>query len=253
MQLPVKRGQIFLVRTIIGMMIYTIPWLFFFFGMIMMRIQAESWYEMKLSSCTNGELLLGNDNVFHLCVYLLFMWISLTLIYAVAVFFQNICKRPWIAGAIGVGAMCFPVFMDYVMPKVNLLPGGMLNGWWMAAFFENGPISEECVWDEGVHQTVTMASFDHFVQILLIQILLILVFFAVAFYVFKKADMAKRNNFMYFPWMEKLFLWIFPFCVSLFIVVIGFKIQSYKGGVIAVVIASIVFYMVRRHRKRREA
>lgn len=108
MQLPVKRGQIFLVRTIIGMMIYTIPWLFFSFGMIMMRIQAESWYEMKLSSCTNGELLLGNDNVFHLCVYLLFMWISLTLIYAVAVFFQNICKRPWIAGAIGVGAMCFP-------------------------------------------------------------------------------------------------------------------------------------------------
>ena len=135
----------------------------------------------------------------------------------------------------------------------NLLPGGMLNGWWMAAFFENGPISEECVWDEGVHQTVTMASFDHFVQILLIQILLILVFFAVSFYVFKKADMAKRNNFMYFPWMEKLFLWIFPFCVSLFIVVIGFKIQSYKGGVIAVVIASIVFYMIRRHRKRREA
>lgn len=54
----------------------------------MMRIQAESWYEMKLSSCTNGELLLGNDNVFHLCVYLLFMWISLTLIYAVAVFFR---------------------------------------------------------------------------------------------------------------------------------------------------------------------
>lgn len=61
--------------------------------------------------------------------------------------------------------------------------------------------------------------------------------------------MAKRNNFMYFPWMEKLFLWIFPFCVSLFIVVIGFKIQSYKGGVIAVAIASIVFYMIRRHRK----
>ena len=109
------------------------------------------------------------------------------------------------------------------------------------------------MWDEGVHQTVTMASFDHFVQILLIQILLILVFFAVAFYVFNKADMAKRNNFMYFPWMEQLFLWIFPFCVSLFIVVIGFKIQSYKGGVIAVVIASIVFYMIRRHRKRREA
>ena len=41
MQLPVKRGQIFLVRTIIGMMIYTIPWLFFFFGMIMMRIQSH--------------------------------------------------------------------------------------------------------------------------------------------------------------------------------------------------------------------
>ncbi len=68
---------------------------------------------------------------------------------------------------------------------------GYYNGWWMAAFFENGPISEEYVWDEGVHQTVTMASFDHFAQILLIQILLILVFFAVAFYVSKKTDMAK--------------------------------------------------------------
>ena len=73
-----------------------------------------------------------------------------------------------------------------------------------------------------------MASFDHFVQILLIQILLILVFFAVAFYVFKKADMAKRNNFMYFPWMEKLFLWIFPFCVSLFIVVIASVAEKEK-------------------------
>ena len=59
-----------------------------------------------------------------------------------------------------------------------------MDGGWQH-FFENGPISEECVWDEGVHQTVTMASFDHFVQILLIQILLILVFFAVAFYVLK--------------------------------------------------------------------
>ena len=35
MQLPIKRGQIFLTRTITGMMTYTIPWLFLSFGMIM--------------------------------------------------------------------------------------------------------------------------------------------------------------------------------------------------------------------------
>lgn len=251
MQLPVKRGQIFLVRTIIGMMIYTIPWLFFSFGMVMMRIQAESWYEMKLSSCTNGELLLGNDNVFHLCVYLLFMWISLTLIYAVAVFFQNICKRPWIAGAIGIGAMLFPNFMDYMMPKVLSFPDTIYHGWWMAAIFENGPITKQFIWDKGVNQLVTMASFDHFAQILLIQIVLIAVFFGVAFYVFQKSDMAKRNNFMYFPWMEHLFVWIFPFCVSLFIVVTGFKIQSYTGGILAAVIATIIYYIVEKRKKRR--
>ena len=69
----------------------------------------------------------------------------------------------------------------------------------MAVFFENGPITKQFIWDKGVNQLVTMASFDHFAQILLIQIVLIAVFFGVAFYVFQKSDMAKRNNFMYFP------------------------------------------------------
>ena len=91
----------------------------------------------------------------------------------------------------------------------------------------------------------------HFAQILLIQIVLIAVFFGVAFYVFQKSDMAKRNNFMYFPWMEHLFVWIFPFCVSLFIVVTGFKIQSYTGGILAAVIATIIYYIVEKRKKRR--
>lgn len=74
------------------MMTYTIPWLFLSFGMIMMRTKAQSWYEMNLSVCKNGAVLLGNDNMIHLCAYLLFIWVSLTLIYAIAIFFQNICK-----------------------------------------------------------------------------------------------------------------------------------------------------------------
>ena len=112
-------------------------------------------------------------------------------------------------------------------------------------------ITKQFIWDKGVNQLVTMASFDHFAQILLIQIVLIAVFFGVAFYVFQKSDMAKRNNFMYFPWMEHLFVWIFPFCVSLFIVVTGFKIQSYTGGILAAVIATIIYYIVEKRKKRR--
>lgn len=216
-----------------------------------MRTKAQSWYEMNLSACKNGAVLLGNDNMIHLCAYLLFIWVSLTLIYAIAIFFQNICKRPWIAGAIGIGAMLFPNFMDYMMPKVLSFSDTIYHGWWMAVFFENGPITEQFIWDKGVNQLVTMASFDHFVQILLIQIVLITVFFGVAFYVFQKSDMAKRNNFMYFPWMEHLFVWIFPFCVSLFIVVTGFKIQSYTGGILAAVIATIIYYIVEKRKKRR--
>ena len=145
MQLPIKRGQIFLTRTITGMMTYTIPWLFLSFGMIMMRTKAQSWYEMNLSVCKNGAVLLGNDNMIHLCAYLLFIWVSLTLIYAIAIFFQNICKRPWIAGAIGIGAMLFPNFMDYMMPKVLSFPDTIYHGWWMAVFFENGPITEQFI------------------------------------------------------------------------------------------------------------
>ena len=49
MQLPIKRGQIFLTRTITGMMTYTIPWLFLSFGMIMMRTKAQSWWLHHLS------------------------------------------------------------------------------------------------------------------------------------------------------------------------------------------------------------
>ena len=96
------------------------------------------------------------------------------------------------------------------------------GGGWLY-FLKMDRSQNSLIWDKGVNQLVTMASFDHFAQILLIQIVLIAVFFGVAFYVFQKSDMAKRNNFMYFPWMEHLFVWIFPFCVSLFIVVTGFK------------------------------
>lgn len=251
MQLPVKRGQIFLTRTIIGIMTYTIPWLFFSFGIIAMRVHAQTWYEMKLSVCKNGELLLGNDSVFHLCVYLLFIWLSLTLIYSIAVFFQNICKRPWIAGAIGIGTMMFPYFMDNMLPKIMSIPENMRDGWWMVPFFEKGIISEEMVWDQGVHSLVSMASFDHFWQIILTQIVLIAVFFAAAFYVFWKADIARQNNFMYFAWMEHVFVWMFPFCVALFIIVSGFRIQSAAGAVAAIVIATIIYYIVEKRKKRR--
>lgn len=125
----------------------------------------------------------------------------------------------------------------------------MAGGW--LHFLKMDPITKQFIWDKGVNQLVTMASFDHFAQILLIQIVLIAVFFGVAFYVFQKSDMAKRNNFMYFPWMEHLFVWIFPFCVSLFIVVTGFKIQSYTGGILAAVIATIIYYIVEKRKKRR--
>lgn len=253
MQLPVKRGQIFLTRTITGIMTYTIPWLFFSVGMIAMRINAEAWYEMKLAVCKNGSFLLGNDSVFHMCVYLLFIWLSLTLIYSIAVFFQNICKRPWIAGAIGIGAMLFPFFMENMLPKIISIPDDMRNGWWMVPLFGKGMISEEYIWDQGVHELVSLASFDHFVPIILTQILLIVVFFAVAFYVFAKADIARQNNFMYFAWMEHVFVWIFPFCVALFIVVSGFRIQSAPGAVTAIVIATIVYYIVEKRKKRRAA
>lgn len=251
MQLPVKRGQIFLTRTIIGMMTYTIPWLFFSVGIIVMRVHAQTWYEMKLSVCKNGDLLLGNDSVFHLCVYLLFIWLSLTLIYSIAVFFQNICKRPWIAGAIGIGTMLFPYFMENMLPKIMSIPESMRDGWWMIPLFERGIISEEMVWDQGVHSLVSMASFDHFWKIIMTQIVLIAVFFVAAFYVFCKADIARQNNFMYFAWMEHVFVWMFPFCIALFIIVSGFRIQSAAGGIAAIVVATIIYYIVEKRKKRR--
>lgn len=106
--------------------------------------------------------------------------------------FQNICKRPWIAGAIGIGAMLFPNFMDYMMPKVLSFSDTIYHGWWMAVFFENGPITEQFIWDKGVNQLVTMASFDHFVQILLIQIVLITVFLELHF-MYSKSQIWQRG------------------------------------------------------------
>lgn len=253
MQLPVKRGAIFFIRTVIGMMTYTIPWFFFSAEMILTRWNAQSWYEMKLSVCKKGELLLGNDSLLHLCAYLFFIWLSMTVIYVIAVFFQNICKRPWIAAAIGMGAMIFPTFMVYIMPKIVHVADSIQSAWWTVPFFQKGAISEVEIWDDGVHQNVKMAVFDNFSQILLIQILCILLFLAVSFYVFKKSDMTKRNQFMYFAWMEHLFVWITPFCFALFVIVIGFKCQSYEGGIAAGVIATIVYYIVEKRKKRRAA
>ena len=61
--------------------------------MIMMRTKAQSWYEMNLSVCKNGAVLLGNDNMIHLCAYLLFIWVSLTLIYAIAIVFSEYLQK----------------------------------------------------------------------------------------------------------------------------------------------------------------
>lgn len=254
MQLPVKRGRIFAVRTLIGMMTYTIPWLLFSFASIMMRLNAQSWYEMKLVGCANGRLLLGNDSIFHLCVYLVFMWISFTEIYAIAAFFQNICNRPWIAGAIGIGTMLLPNYLDNIIPKMNLYPFSQMDiyhGWWMAALFGKGAVSEVQIFDKGVHQTVNFSVFDHFTHVLLIQIILIVVFLGVSYYVFKKADIAKRNQFMYFSWMEHVFVLAFSFCIVLFIVIYGFRMQSLAAMIISAVATVVVYYIVEKRKKRR--
>lgn len=58
--------------------------------------------------------------------------------------------------------------------------------------FENGPITEQFIWDKGVNQLVTMASFDHFVQILLIQIVLITVFLELHF-MYSKSQIWQRG------------------------------------------------------------
>lgn len=251
MQLPVKRKTIFMTRTIIGMMTYTIPWLFFSAAVIILRLRAQTWYEMKLSVCTYGQWLLGNDSIYHLCVYLLFIWISLTLIYSIAVFFQNICKRPWIAGVIGIGSMVFPYFINYEMMNILSWWDRFYKGWWLPIFFGNGLTSQEEVWDKGVHQNVHFAVFDHLFWVLLIQMILIIVFFALSFYTFKKSDIAKSQNFMYFSWMEQVFMFMLPFCVALYIIVSGFKVHSLKGAAIAFVVAAVIYFIVKRYRKRR--
>ena len=143
--------------------------------------------------------------------------------------------------------------MVYIMPKIVHVADSIQSAWWTVPFFQKGAISEVEIWDDGVHQNVKMAVFDNFSQILLIQILCILLFLAVSFYVFKKSDMTKRNQFMYFAWMEHLFVWITPFCFALFVIVIGFKCQSYEGGIAAGVIATIVYYIVEKRKKRRAA
>ena len=94
MQLPIKRGQIFLTRTYHRNDDIYDSMAFSFIGMIMMRTKCTChWYEMNLSVCKNGAVLLGNDNIIHLCAYLLFIWVSLTLIYAIAIFFSEYLQK----------------------------------------------------------------------------------------------------------------------------------------------------------------
>lgn len=254
MLLPLKRSVVFGIRTLIGMLVYTVPWLLFSAGVLFLRIHYASWYESRLASIQYGAQVLGCDSLQHLCIYLIYIWIVLTMIYSICVLWQNLCTKPWFAGAAAVGTIFFPYFINYeIMTLRNL--GSDSFQWWVSLFLGKGPVSQISVYDERLDDTVLFQVFDRVEIIMIFQCLVIVLCLGLAFWIFTKRDLADRQRFLLESWMEDVLVLGSSFCVVLYLAIQGFQLQKEIGafGVLAVTVGSVavIYYIFRKSRGRR--
>lgn len=247
LSLPVTKKQIFWNRTILGVLVYTIPWIVFSGGILLTRFQYDEWFQEHIASCKHAGWLLGNESMGNLMMYLCYLWCVLTLMYAVAVFVQNICSRPWIAGAIAVGMLMFPSVFDYCITRYWQSGYPQAEYWWKNIFLVETPADCIPIWDSGVRQYIMVTVYDHIVLVALCMILLAMIFFAVAYYMMTVRDASKNQGFIYIPWMrEGIYLGI-SFSFVLYISKVAFEMNmGIAADTAVIVLATAAVYLPAR-------
>ncbi|MDD4371860.1 MAG: hypothetical protein PHD56_12430 [Anaerostipes sp.] len=110
--LPVKKNKVFMTRWVMGMIVYTIPWMLLAVVVLGTRIRLDGWFQERLSSYTYVKGILAIDNLWNLSIYLIYIWCSLTLMYAVVSWVQSICRNTPMGAVISAGIFIFPNLMN---------------------------------------------------------------------------------------------------------------------------------------------
>lgn len=221
--LPVTKRQVFRNKIIIGMFVYTIPWVVFSAGILLTRIQYNQWFQEYIASCNYAGWILGSESVGNLMIYLLYIWCALTLMYGVVVFVQNICSRPWIAGIISLGMLVFPSMVKYCFTQYS---ESVINPfWWEKVFLVGVPAENLYVWDSGVQEAICFTYYESIVWVMLLMGLLALAFLTAAYYMFVIRDASKNQGFIYIPWMREVLCAGICFSFVLYLCKVGLEMD----------------------------
>lgn len=257
--LPVKKEKIFKNRFFIGVLMYTIPWLFVLIEVIVVRMRYDGWYQESLAPLEYASYYLKHDNVQSLVFYMIYLWLLLTMVYVLATWVQNICRRPWIAAAITYGMVIFPYIIDMCIEKaLNWSIQESIGSLGLLSVFGVGDVTKELwnVIDQGSNSQYGFSYLPNMVPIFVIQMIFIVVFFIWSYQIYIKKDLSEKQEWMYIPWMATATGFGLCFSIVTFVLIMGFGLERWmssgRGALISCLLLSILIdYLITRWKRKR--
>lgn len=239
--LPIKKNHLFAIRTGIGILFYTIPWALFSAGALILRIKYEGQYQQHVASFQYAGELLANDSVKSLIIYLICLWCAITMIYGVFIFMQNICRNSWISSLIGFGTIFFPYIVFYCLEHMNVITE---NSWITSILLYGTPTDVLYVWDEGIQENIEFIYFSHVYIVMFAQLFIAALFLGVAYRLYIKQDLSRKQNFMYYSWMGQAVRFGISFSVVLYICSINIQLEQKIGKLPSMMMIAIITAIV---------
>ncbi|MGI6501602.1 MAG: hypothetical protein ACOX1S_12190 [Anaerostipes sp.] len=256
--LPVKKNKVFMTRWLTGMIVYTIPWVLLSVVVLGTRIRLNGWFQERLAPYTYAKEILGIDSLWNLSIYLIYIWCSLTLMYAVVSLVQSICRKSPMGALISAGIFIFPNLMSACNDQLinQLIDGAQKTSWLNSVFLITDPINEISVWDAGVAKQIDIIYFNHILLVVFVQLLLSAILFVAAYYTSVTLDESKKGNAIYYPMLEKIFVAGGCFGVIAFVVIVGLKMQIRIGrketiGLIFLLFGLTYYFIYLKKRERK--
>lgn len=257
--LPITKTRIFWSKVLMGVLVYTIPWIVFSIGILGTRIQYDGWWKEAIAAFQYAGWLDANQSIGNLMIYLIYIWCVLSLFYGAAVFLQTICKNFWFAGSVSVGIIWFPRLLNNCIGMTKSASDTWRFAWWKSIFQMEGPRNTIQIFDKGAQEYISFSEFPHIEMVIFIMLMLIAALIVLSWFMYVKRDEAKNQGFIYIPWLQEgIFFWL-CFEIVMFVLVYGFEIYQEMNllpeFILIFVVSSIIYFMgvfVRKKRKRRE-
>lgn len=137
--LPVTERVLFARAWLRGMLAYTIPWLLYTVGVLILRVRNLSWVQELYLLDVNWKKWMELEQVGNYMKILVLLWIWGTACYSIFFFMQIACRKNVLAALFGTGIICTPAYLGaeiaegilplYSSMKIAKILGRVVGSW----------------------------------------------------------------------------------------------------------------------------